>query len=113
MSSTLRGPQKQPAPTPRIKPTSVVYWMRLGLAILAGLTNELLNINAANFGDFAPMLGVGLGIVFYLLSIAIIRYVLRYGEAELRGPNRYITFGGGTFIFVWIMVTVLAYTVKL
>jgi len=29
----------------------------------------------------------------------------------LKGKNRQITLGGGTFIFVWIMVTVLLNTV--
>ena len=83
------------------------------MAILAGLTNEILNINSTNFGDLAAMLGIGVGVAFYVLSIVLVRYVFRYGEAELRGPNRYITLGGGTFIFVWIMMTVLAYTLKI
>jgi len=113
LSTRTPASQKQVAPTPRIKPTSVVYWMRFVLAILAGLTNEMLNINQNNFGDYAAILGIGVGVAFYLLSIVLVRHVFRYGEAELRGPNRYITFGGGTFIFVWIMITVLAYTIKI
>jgi hypothetical protein len=84
--------------------------MRVVLAIVAGAVNQALHINAANYGDFATILGVGLGVMFYLLSIIIVRYVLRYGEAELRGKNRYITLGGGTFIVLWIMVTVFFYT---
>ena len=38
--------------------------------------------------------------VFYLLSVPIVRYILRYGEVELKGKNKYITLGGGTFIVV-------------
>ena len=83
------------------------------LAIVAGLTNEMLNINSINFGDYAAILGIGVGVAFYLLSIVLVRHVFHYGEAELRGPNRYITIGGGTFIFVWIMMTVLTYTIKI
>jgi hypothetical protein len=86
--------------------------MRLVLAILAGVTNQLLQINVTTFGDFASVVAIGLGVVFYLASIIIVQHVLHYGEAELRGKNRYITLGGGTFIFVWIMVTVLFYTVR-
>jgi hypothetical protein len=86
--------------------------MRLVLAIFAGVTNQLLNINATTFGDFASLLAIGLGVAFYLVSIIIVQHVLHYGEAELRGKNRYITLGGGTFIFVWIMVTVLFYTIR-
>jgi hypothetical protein len=85
--------------------------MRLVLAIAAGATNQLLHIDAANLGDLATIAGIGLGIVFYLFSIALVKYVFHYGEAQLRGKNRYITLGGGTFIVIWIMVTVLFYTI--
>jgi hypothetical protein len=85
--------------------------MRLVFAILAGLTNELLHVNAVNFGDFAAFLGIGVGVAFYLLSVILVQHVFHYGEAELRGKNRYITLGGGTFIFVWIMTSVLFYTI--
>ena len=85
--------------------------MRLVFAILAGLTNELLHVNVVNFGDFAALLGIGVGVAFYLLSIVLVQHVLHYGEDALRGKNRYITLGGGTFIFVWIMTSVLFYTI--
>lgn len=101
----------QTQPKPFLKPSSVVYWMRFVLAILAGLFNQILHINAASFGDAATYVGIGLGVAFYLLSIMIVRHMLHYGPAELRGKNRDITLGGGTFIFVWIMVTVLFYTI--
>ena len=81
------------------------------LAIFAGLTNELVHINVTNFGDFAALLGIGVGIAFYLFSVILVQHVFHYGEAELHGKNRYVTLGGGTFIFVWIMVTVLSYTI--
>ena len=101
----------QTQPKPFLKPSSVVYWMRFVLAILAGLSNQLLHIDVVSFGDFATYLGIVVGVAFYLLSVMIVRHVLHYGEAELRGKNRDVTLGGGTFIFVWIMVTVLFYTI--
>ena len=87
--------------------------MRFFLAIVAGASNQVLHINVANFGDLASIMGIGLGVMFYLLSIILVRYVFHYGEAELRGKNRYITLGGGTFIVLWIMVTVLFHTLGL
>jgi hypothetical protein len=87
--------------------------MRFGLAIVAGLTNELLHISVTTYGDFASLLGVGVGVAFYLFSVIVVQHVFHYGEAELRGKNRHITLGGGTFIFVWIMVSVLFYTIRL
>lgn len=95
----------------RFKATSAVYWLRFFLAVGAGFTNYLLRINGESLGDLALYAGIGLGIAFYILSIAIVRYVLRYGEVELKGKNRYITVGGGTFIVVWVMVAVLLNTV--
>jgi len=87
--------------------------MRCALAIVAGVVTQLLHIDATNFGDLASVMGIALGVLFYLFSIVLVRYVFHYGETELRGKNRYITLGGGTFIVVWIMVTVLFHTLGL
>jgi membrane protein YdbS with pleckstrin-like domain len=97
-------------PKPRMKPTSVVYWMRFFLAIMAAITEVVLHVNVLTLGDFAQIVGVAIGIVFYLLSVMIVKYLLRYDDAALKGKNRQITLGGGTFIFIWIMVTVLLNT---
>lgn len=67
----------------------------------------MLRISVATLGDLALVVGIGLGVVFYLMSVFIVRYLLRYGEVELKGKKRYITVGGGTFIVVWVMVAVL------
>ena len=94
-----------------MKPSSIVYWMRVGLAVAAGFANHFLGITELNFGELAFPLAIGMGVVFYLLSILIVRNVLHYGEVELKGKNRYITSGGGTFIILWIMVAVLLNTI--
>lgn len=95
----------------RFKPTSVVYWLRVFLAFVAGFANQFLHIDIASFGDFATFVGIGLAVVFYLISIAIIRYGFHYGEAQLKGKNKHITLGGGSFIVLWILVAVLLHTV--
>jgi uncharacterized membrane-anchored protein len=87
--------------------------MRVGLAILAGITVASLRIDVATFGDLANVLGVLVGVAFYAFSVVMVRYVFHYGEAELRGKSKDITLGGGTFIFLWIMVTILCYTLGL
>jgi hypothetical protein len=104
--------QAQAAQKKRIKPTSVVYWLRVFLAVVAGFANQTLGVNQANFGDFAIFVGIGLGLMVYLFSIFIVQRVLHYGEAELKGKNRYVTLGGGTFIILWIVVSVFLYTVS-
>jgi hypothetical protein len=90
-----------------IKPGSLVYWLRFFLAICAGFATRFLGVNVATFGDFALIVGIGVGVIFYVISVLIVRHVLHYGEVELKGKNRYITLGGGTFIVVWVMVSVL------
>ena len=89
----------------------MVYWLRFLLAVAAGIANHYLRIGEATFGEFALFVGIGVGLLFYVMSIVIVRYSLRYGETELKGKQRYITVGGGTFIVVWVMVAVLLNTV--
>jgi len=100
-------------PKPRIKPTSVVYWMRFFLAIMAALAEQALHVNVLTLGDFAQIVGILVGIAFYALSVVVVKYVLKYDDTVLKGKNRQITLGGGTFIFVWIMMTVLVNTLSL
>ena len=80
------------------------------MAIVAGFANQFLHIDQANFGDFALFIGIGLGIAIYALSIFIVQRVLHFGEVELKGKNRHITLGGGSFIVLWIVVSVFLYT---
>ncbi len=96
-----------------MKPASVVYWLRVAFAILAGFVNQLLHVDQVRFGDFAVFVGIGLGVVFYVLTIFIVLRVLHYGEAELKGKNRYLTLGGGSFIVLWITISVLLNTLRL
>lgn len=95
----------------RVKPSSIVYWLRVLLAIFAGFANQLLRISEATFGELAFTMAVAVAVVFYIMSVLIVRYILRYGEKELKGKNKDITLGGGTFIVLWVMVAVLLYTV--
>ena len=94
----------------RVKPASVVYWLRVFMAVVTGFANQYLGISQASFGDFALPAAIGLGVVFYLLTVLIVRNLFRYSEADLKGKNRYITLGGGTFIVLWVMVSVLLKT---
>jgi len=100
--------QKNLSPS-KIKPTSLVYWLRFLLAVTAGVSSSALRISATQpvWGGTAEYVGIGIGVCFYALSILIVRYVFKFGEVELKGKHKDITLGGGTFIVVWIMVLVL------
>ena len=97
---------------PMLKPTSAVYWMRFFLGIAAGFAEQVLHVNVTTLGDYASIIGIGVGIIFYALSVFIVRYLFRYDAVALRGKNRDITLGGGTYIFIWIMMTVLLNTLS-
>jgi hypothetical protein len=84
--------------------------MRVAMAVVAGFANHFLGINDTVYGDLALPLAIALGLAVYLLSIFIVRNLLRFGELELKGKNKYITLGGGTFIVLWVMISVLLNT---
>jgi len=81
------------------------------MAILAGFANSYLHISQTTLGDLAIIAGIGLALVFYLTSILIVRKGFHLGEAELKGKRRDVTLGGGTFIMVWVLVSVVLNTV--
>ena len=80
------------------------------LAIVAGFANNYLHIGQTTLGDLALIAGIAVALGFYALSILIVRHVFHLGETELKGKRRDITLGGGTFIVVWVMVSVVLNT---
>jgi len=46
----------------------------------------------------------------YILSYLYVRYVLHYGEGELKGKYKPVMLGLGTYVFVWAACWVLLYT---
>src|SRR5712692_3770596 len=77
----------------RLTPSSIVYWSRLGLAILAASVYSILGLEVqGNWGvELGTAAAVGLGVGFYVVSIYFYKYVLGYGEAELKGPRKIVT----------------------
>ena len=81
------------------------------MAIVAGFANNYLHIDQTNLGDLALIGGIAVALGFYVLSILIVRHGFHFGETELKGKRRDVTLGGGTFIVVWAMVSVVLNTV--
>lgn len=89
----------------RLSPTSIVYWLRLGFGVLAGVIYNVLGLGL--FGVALGTLGiVGVGIGVYAVSVFIVKYVLGYGETELKGPNKHVSLGFGSFI-IWMLFTAI------
>jgi len=61
-------------------------------------------------GELATVVYPAVAILVYALTVAVYRYGLRYGQAELKSKNRAITLGIGTFIFAWLASLALTYT---
>ena len=81
------------------------------MAIVAGFANNYLHIDQTTLGDLALIAGIAVALGFYVLSILIVRHGFHFGQTELKGKRRDVTLGGGTFIVVWAMVSVVLNTV--
>jgi len=92
-----------------LKPSSVVYWSRLFIAIATG-AGSVLALNGVFGGEMASFAYTFLAVLVYAATAVVYRSVLGYGEAQLKGKNRYITLGIGTFIFAWLAALTLTYT---
>jgi hypothetical protein len=90
---------------PRLGPSSIVYWSRLGFAVLAGLTYNLLGLGLQGVA-IGTLAAIGLGVLFYIVSVYVVKYLLGYGEAELKGPRKVVTTGMGTYI-IWLLFSII------
>ena len=94
-----------------LPPTSIVYWLRLGFGVLSGVVYNL--IGFYQLGDLGlqtlALISVGMGM--YSLSVIIVKNILGYGPDELKGPNKHVTIGMGSFIIWMIFTTILLNTV--
>ena len=92
-----------------MKPSSVVYWSRFFIAIATGVGSAFA-LREVVTGELAMVVYPAVAILVYALTVAVYRYGLRYGQAELKSKNRAITLGIGTFIFAWLASLALTYT---
>lgn len=54
--------------------------------------------------------GIWLMITIFIISYLIVKYGLKYGEKELKGKNKTVMIGIGTYIFIWALCWILLYT---
>jgi hypothetical protein len=94
----------------RLPPASLVYWIRLGFGVLAGVI-----FNLAGFGSLGVGLGtlsmITVGIGVYSVSVFLVKNLLGYGPEVLKGPNKHVTIGIGSYVIWMIFTTILLYTV--
>ncbi len=88
-----------------LTPSSIVYWSRLGFAVLAAVTYTVLGLGLQGV-EVGTLGAIGLGVLFYVGSVYVFRYVLGYGETELKGPRKIVTTGMGTYI-IWLIFSII------
>lgn len=98
------GGSRQAKPS-RLTPSSIVYWSRLGFAVLAGAVYNLLGLGLLGVA-LGTATAIGLGVLFYIASVYVVKYVFGFGEAELKGPRKAVTTGMGTYI-IWLVFTII------
>jgi hypothetical protein len=92
-----------------LKPSSVIYWSRFLIAVATGV-GSILALRGIVSGDIATVVYVAIAALVYALTAVFYRNMLHYGEAQLKGKNRYITLGIGTYIFAWLAALTITYT---
>lgn len=101
---TVRAPKEEEKPS-RLAPASVVYWSRLGFAVLAGIVYNILGmgLNGLLVGTFAA---IAMGVLFYAASVFAVKYLMGYSEDQLKGPRKHISLGMGSYI-IWLLFTII------
>jgi hypothetical protein len=94
-----------------LPPASIVYWLRLGFGILSGVVYNLIGFpQLGNIGlQTLGLISVGVGI--YSLSVLLVKNILGYGPDLLKGPNKHVTIGMGSYIIWMVFTTILVNTV--
>ncbi len=94
----------------RLPPASLVYWLRLGFGVLAGAIYNLAGFGSLGVGlGTLSMITVGIGV--YSVSIFLVKNLLGYGPEILKGPNKHVTIGMGSYVIWMIFTTILLNTV--
>ncbi len=103
-SNPSQAGSKQDKPV-RLTPSSIVYWSRLGFAVLAGGVYTILGLGLQGV-EVGTLSAVGLGVLFYVVSVYVVKYLFGFGEAELKGPRKVVTTGMGTYI-IWLAFSII------
>jgi hypothetical protein len=93
-----------------MKPASIVYWTRLGFAVMAGVIYNLAGLGTLGL-EIGTSAVVGVGVLVYAAHVFMIKYVLGYGETELIGPRKHVSIGMGSYVAWLVFTTILLNTI--
>jgi hypothetical protein len=88
-----------------MKPTTIVYWSRAALGVIAGLVSAL--ICSLSFDTLAFFNGVSVALLIYIVTYYIFksRFLIHFEK-----PSKIFTTGIGAYFLTWIVTWVIFYT---
>jgi len=90
-----------------MEPSNVLYWIRLGLGIVAAFVCTLLGVVGV-VDDFLS--GLAFGLLFYIITYYILK--MRFA-AQIEKLSKVFTMGVGAYFMSWIVSWALFYTLWL
>lgn len=96
-----------------MKPLTQIYWLRVGLGIVAALASIGFNILAGTIEttEFTLnqfMNGVAMALLIFLISYYIIKAKFRN---KVEKPQKLMTTGIFVYFFAWLVVWILLYSI--
>jgi hypothetical protein len=86
-----------------MKPTTIVYWSRAGLGVLAGLVSALVS----SFDSLGFFNGISIALLIYIIAYYIFksRFLIHFEKT-----SKIFTTGIGAYFLTWIVAWVIFYT---
>jgi hypothetical protein len=89
-----------------------IYWLRLGLGIVAALICVSYNITTGTLGNSGSieilLNGISIAIILYIVSYRIIKF--KY-MSKIEKKGKLYTMGIGIYFISWIVFWILFYTI--
>lgn len=96
-----------------MKPLEQIYWLRVGLGIVAGMASTGLNVlvGSLNWESFVLnelIYGIDMALIIYLASYFIMKAKFK---DKLEKPKKLMTMGIFIYFIAWLVVWILFYSI--
>ncbi|MCW4044279.1 MAG: hypothetical protein NWE94_02030 [Candidatus Bathyarchaeota archaeon] len=91
-----------------MKPLIVIYWLRMGLGIIAAAISTVLTLLRDEPSYTIFMNGLSIALIIYLISYYMLKAKFR---AQIEPQSKIMTMGIGIYFFTWIVFWILMYTI--
>jgi hypothetical protein len=85
-----------------MKPTTIIYWSRAGLGVVAALLSALLSSL-----DLAFFNGISIALLVYIITYYVFKSVF---ITQVEKPTKIFTTGVGAYFLTWVVAWVVFYT---